>query len=136
MAPWSELQLTGLNNAELTERRNRSLDEYYQWQEAEKKKTKDLTYEMDHEATRQHMNVEQHQRDHIESTKKRIHDRETDILQDELDALEAKNNNHSDRAKAMAFSATRQSAAEQSARYKKSKGENIWGDNEVQTVGQ
>jgi hypothetical protein len=53
VAPWSELHMTGLSNAELTERRNKSLDEYYAWQEEQRKKTKDLTYEMDHESVRQ-----------------------------------------------------------------------------------
>jgi len=91
VAPWTELQLTGLSQAELTERRNRSLDEYYTWQEEERKKARSLTHELDHEATRQQMAVESHQRDTIESTKKAIHDRETDILQNELDALEAQN---------------------------------------------
>mgnify|MGYP001280754538 CR=1 FL=1 len=52
VAPWPELQLTGLNQKELTERRNASLDEYYQWQEAERKKSRELTHELDHEATR------------------------------------------------------------------------------------
>ena len=60
VAPWPELQLSGLNQAELTERRNRSLDEYYAWQEAERKKSRDLTHEMDHESTRQQMAVETH----------------------------------------------------------------------------
>ena len=60
VAPWPELQLSGLNQAELTERRNLSLDEYYVWQEAERKKARELTYEMDHEATRQQMAVETH----------------------------------------------------------------------------
>ena len=80
-----------MNQAELTERRNRSLDEYYAWQEAERKKSRELTYEMDHESTRQHMAVETHQRNHIEKVKKEIHDREADQLQDELDQLEANN---------------------------------------------
>jgi len=31
VAPWPEIQLTGLNQKELTERRNKSLDEYFQW---------------------------------------------------------------------------------------------------------
>ena len=91
VAPWTELQLSGLNNAELTERRNRSLDEYYAWQEAERKKTRELTYELDHEATRQQMAVETHQREHIEKVKKDMHDQETDVLQAELDILERKN---------------------------------------------
>ena len=60
VAPWTELQLTGLSQAELTVRRNQSLDEYYAWQETERKKARDLTYEMDHEATRQMMAVESH----------------------------------------------------------------------------
>ena len=85
VAPWSELQLSGLSQAELQERRNRSLDEYYAWQEAERKKTIELTHEMDHESVRQHMAVETHQREHIEKKKKEIHERETDILQKELD---------------------------------------------------
>ena len=46
---------------------------------------------MDHEATRQQMAVESHQREHLEKTKKAIHDRETDVLQEELDQLEVKN---------------------------------------------
>lgn len=49
------------------------------------------------------MAVESHQRDHIEKSKKAIHDRETDILQGELDALEAQNRKHSDKARAMAY---------------------------------
>ena len=91
VAPWSELQLSGLNQKELQDRRNRSLDEYYEWQEAERKKARDLTYEMDHEATRKMMQVESFQRDTIEATKKEIHDKETDILQGELDKLEESN---------------------------------------------
>ena len=112
--PWPELQLSGLNQAELTERRNRSLDEYYAWQEAERKKTKELCYEMDHEAVRQHMAVESHQRTHIENTKKAIHERETDILQNELDALEEQNAKLSHKARSMALNqgANNVSAAE------------------------
>ena len=46
---------------------------------------------MDHEATRKMMQVESFQRDTIEATKKEIHDKETDILQGELDKLEESN---------------------------------------------
>ena len=49
------------------------------------------------------MAVESHQRSHIEGMKKAIHDRETDILQDELDLLEAKNKKLSQHATKMAF---------------------------------
>ncbi len=59
---------------------------------------------MDHEATRQHMAVESHKRDHIEKQKKDLHNRETDILQGELDQLEAKNRLLSDKARQMQFS--------------------------------
>lgn len=69
-----------MNQKELIERRNKTLSDYYAWQKAEQKKTLEVKYEMDHEATRQQMAVESHQRDHIENTKKAIHDRETDIL--------------------------------------------------------
>ena len=69
-----------MSQAELQERRNRSLDEYYKWQEAERKKTKEVTYEMDHEAVRQQMAVESHQRNHIEQKKKEIHEHETNEL--------------------------------------------------------
>jgi len=49
------------------------------------------------------MAVESHQRDHIEKKQKEIHDRETDILQKELDALEMKNKDLSSKARAMAL---------------------------------
>ena len=71
--PWTELQLSGLNKTELEERRNRSLEEYYVWQESERKKARELTYEMDHEATRQAMAVDSFQRDKIEKTKQDLH---------------------------------------------------------------
>ena len=69
---------------------------------------------MDHEAVRQHMAVESHQRNHIENTKKAIHEKETDILQGELDQLEAQNAKLSHKARSMALSqgANNVSAAE------------------------
>ena len=103
VAPWTELQITGLNQAELTERRNKSLDDYYAYQEAERKKTIALTHFLDHEAVRQQMAVETHQREHIENTKKQIHDKETDVLQAELDMLETRNKEISTKARKMAF---------------------------------
>lgn len=133
VAPWTELQLTGLSQAELRERRQRSLDDYYTWQEAEREKTRNKTYEMDHEAVRQHMAVESHQRDHIEKSKKAIHDRETDILQGELDAFEAQNRKHSDKARAMAYES--QMTMEQKAeKYKRQKIEDIFGDADIQSL--
>ena len=50
------------------------------------------------------MAVESHQRNHIENTKKAIHEKETDILQGELDQLEAQNAKLSHKARSMALS--------------------------------
>ena len=79
------------------------------------------------------MAVESHQRDHIEKSKKAIHDRETDILQGELDAFEAQNRKHSDKARAMAYES--QMTMEQKAdKYKRQKIEDIFGDADIQSL--
>ena len=93
----------------------------------------EVKYEMDHEATRQQMAVETHQRDHIERKQREIHERETDILQGELDALEAKNKELSDKARVMAYQENL-SAAEKAAKYKKQRQEDIFGAADIQTI--
>lgn len=83
---------------------------------------------MDHEATRNLMAVESHQREHIEGKKKAIHERETDILQAELDLLEAKNSKLTQQARSMALSQQEDSLDKKAARYKAQKNEDIFGD--------
>ena len=70
---WSEVQLTGLNNKELTERRNESIKRYDEYQKTLAKTTTSLTWEMDRLATTQQMQVEKHSREFLENTKKEIH---------------------------------------------------------------
>ena len=63
----------------------------------------------------------------MEKVKKQIHEREADILQEELDLLEAKNQKLSQHAQSMAFN-QQDSQAEQAARYKAQKNESIFGE--------
>ena len=70
---WTECQLTGLNNKELTERRNESIKRYDEYQKTLAKTTTSLTWEMDRLATTQQMQVEKHSREFLENTKKEIH---------------------------------------------------------------
>ena len=130
VAPWTEIQLSGLSNQELTQRRQKCLDDYYAWQEAERVKTKELTYEMDHEVVRQQMAVDARTRDFIDNSKKAIHDQETEVLQGELDQLEAKNKALTSKAKAFAAQAA-ESAEAKARRYKSQRNTDIFGDADV-----
>ena len=88
---WSEVQLTGLNNKELTERRNESIKRYDEYQKTLAKTTTSLTWEMDRLATTQQMQVEKHSREFLENTKKEIHQQAQNELQEELDKMEMDN---------------------------------------------
>ena len=70
---WPEVQLTGLNNKELTERRNESIRRYDEYQKKRAEETTSLTWEMDRMATTQQMAVETHSREFLENTKKEMH---------------------------------------------------------------
>lgn len=118
----------------MSARRQKSLDEYYVWEEAERVKTRELTYEMDHEAVRQQMAVETHQRDHIDGMKKKIHDKETEVLQGDLDKLEEQNRKLSQRAREMAYSTDRLSHEEIRKKYHKVKKQSIFDDDDCTTV--
>ena len=82
------------------------------------------------------MATESYQRNHIENSKKAIHERETDILQGELDALEAQNAKLSSKARSMALdsSVNNMSREDMGKRYKQQRNESIFGEEDIQTV--
>ena len=85
---WPELQLSGLNGKELTERRNESFQRFYKWEEEQRQAARDKTYEMDKISVRQQMNIESNMRGYIDGKKEEIKKAEEEVLDKELEQLE------------------------------------------------
>ena len=127
---WTEVQLTGLNNKELMERRNESIKRYDEYQNKLAKQTTSLTWEMDREATTKQMQVEAHSRDFLENSKKEMHQQATNELQKDLDRMEQDNARILDEKK-VTVKPTVKPKVSQKSKFRSQLNEDIFGANDA-----